>query len=228
MEAPLEKQGSMRVYNSHLMDSLLKDEDKAFDDRFNDAHRSPMALDGSDDDDDDDDPIVAEDPAAGTIGGGVEGGGDGKKKKKKKKRPRQRPKRGASKLATTRSNLYSIERNTCHPANYSRVVAESSLVVGPAAPSLRGTRWCPTPCSRRPARKDRTWDPTGGRTTDRSPVAPSSRPCTCTNPHRARGSSPCATWTPRRRRRASRTRGARGSPSSFSSPSPAACSVPRS
>ena len=28
MEAPLEKQGSMRVYNSHLMDSLLKDEDK--------------------------------------------------------------------------------------------------------------------------------------------------------------------------------------------------------
>ena len=24
MEAPLEKQGSMRVYNSHLMDSLLK------------------------------------------------------------------------------------------------------------------------------------------------------------------------------------------------------------
>ena len=28
MEAPLEKQGSMRVYNSHLMDSLLKDEDE--------------------------------------------------------------------------------------------------------------------------------------------------------------------------------------------------------
>ena len=28
MEAPLEKQGSMRIYNSHLMDSLLKDEDE--------------------------------------------------------------------------------------------------------------------------------------------------------------------------------------------------------
>ena len=38
---------------------------QAFDDRFNDAHRSPMALDGSDDDDDDDD--EEEDPAFGSI-----------------------------------------------------------------------------------------------------------------------------------------------------------------
>ena len=39
---------------------------QAFDDRFNDAHRSPMALDGSDDDDDDDDDDD-EDPAFGSI-----------------------------------------------------------------------------------------------------------------------------------------------------------------
>ena len=41
---------------------------QAFDDRFNDAHRSPMALDGSDDDDDDDEEEdEEEDPAFGSI-----------------------------------------------------------------------------------------------------------------------------------------------------------------
>ena len=38
---PLEKQGSMRVYNSHLMDSLLKDEDEVSS-RFRPARLTPL------------------------------------------------------------------------------------------------------------------------------------------------------------------------------------------
>ena len=41
MEAPLEKQGSMRGYNSHLMDSLLKDEDEVSP-RFRPARLTPL------------------------------------------------------------------------------------------------------------------------------------------------------------------------------------------
>ena len=94
--------------------------------------------------------------------------------------------RGASKQR--RPALTCTLSNVIHVTPLSIIVTESSFVVGSAAPTDNAfsARYPVVSTLVLGPSAGRTWDPTGGRTTDRSPVAPSSRPCTCTDPRRAR------------------------------------------